>query len=202
MTSELLRWKDVDIYETNNHGLNAIEQVFDEGLSEQSALGIIARSDVLQNWFEKPLKVSTASLRCDSVEDLIFERAPSKAILIDQDRLYLLAPGRSEQRIRDKNGKFPIHLAAEQGHPTIVSLLLKSSMEDVGIFEVDNEGRRSLHYFVMCGILIASLASVSPASYPESMSKTTREDLRRISLASSATTMRFQFLWTSVRILT
>ncbi|TRX91012.1 hypothetical protein FHL15_007994 [Xylaria flabelliformis] len=288
VNDELLRRKDVDIYETNSHGLNAIEQVFNEGVSQQSALGIIARSDVPHNWFEKPLKLSplslltdplivenvpgtflyrAASLRWDFVEDLILQRAPSKAVMVDRNGLSLLEryayhgmkqrlirvldklPGytlsmakdlgaklvtfcaqqdwedvtnvlvhrfsaedsgkdpdgktiihlacefhwrslpsflgakskdwlntassdgrtalhvaaeyRNEaactallqagasSHIRDKNGKFPVHLAAEQGHRAIVSLFLKSSMGNRSTLEIDNERRSILHYLVM-----------------------------------------------------
>ncbi|KAI0543731.1 hypothetical protein F4679DRAFT_577412 [Xylaria curta] len=253
VTDELLRRKDVDIYEINSHGLNAIEQVFNEGVSQQSALGIIARSDVPHNWFEKPLKLSSSSLLTDSMIDenepgtflyraaslrwdfavmvdrngmslleryayhgmkqrliRVLDRLPSYTLVTfcaqqdwedvtnvlvhrfsvedsgkDPDgktiihlacefhwrslpsflgaktALHVAAEYRNEaactallqaganSHIRDKNGKFPVHLAAEQGHRTIVSLFLKSSMGNMSTFEIDNERRSILHYLCL-----------------------------------------------------
>ena len=302
VTDELLRRKDVDIYEKDRFGHNAIEQVFHEGISEKAAMTIIARSDVPLNWFEKPfgsvaaevVPIATtsgasadmgwrgsiasecpssylyrvASLGWDEVEDLIITRSPSKAIVVDQDGLSLLeryayhgvkqrlvrvlsqlpayvfgmskdwgvklliyctqqdwedvtgflihrfpadddawqdADGRTElhwacelhwkslpslistkskawldkrsnagrtalheaaefrnelacvallqaganSHIRDKAGKLPIHLAAEQGHRSIVTALLEGAMGDLGTWGLDKDGRSILHYLAM-----------------------------------------------------
>jgi ankyrin repeat protein len=51
--------------------------------------------------------------------------------------------------IRDNNGKLPIHVAADQGHREIVSLLLKRHIQDLRTCETDKEGRSLLHYLVM-----------------------------------------------------
>ncbi|RYP20157.1 hypothetical protein DL766_008254 [Monosporascus sp. MC13-8B] len=243
VTRGLLRRRDVDTYEQNKQGLNAIEQVFDGGLSEQSALWIIVRSDLPENWFEKSWKLpsrslwtdpvvddytlrtfihQTASLHWDLMEELIVQRDPFKAVIIDRDGLNLLGryayhgtkqrlfrvldkfppdvistsglwleppnplrPARlwtdwldktncdgrtalhiaAEYRngtackallqagascsIRDKTGKLPIHVAAEQGHRAITSLLLKASIRNIGTYAADIEGRSILHYLVM-----------------------------------------------------
>jgi ankyrin repeat protein len=109
LTCELLRRKDVDIYDRNAVGLNAIEQIYQEGLSEESALAIIARSDVPANWFEKPLQtpaIWTSSLADDQtpatylyrasalgwtqVTDRILESEPFKAFSADLDGFNLL----------------------------------------------------------------------------------------------------------------
>ncbi|RKL37927.1 hypothetical protein BFJ72_g7387 [Fusarium proliferatum] len=283
---ELLRRKNVDIYEQDCHGLNALDQIFDEGVSEQSALKLISRSDVPDNWFEKArtFRHSTglnyldddvprtfihraSSLRWYSLEDTILACDPFKAVTIDGDGFTLLEryayhgmkkrmmeilkgiPSNTFQRsndcgskllilcaqqdweqvvnvlvyefsvddtstdsdgrtiahwaselgwvslssllisktkewlnktardgktalhiaaeyrnytackdllqagashsIRDKSGKLPIHVAAEQGHREIVKLLLESPIKDLRTCEVDKEGRGILHYIVM-----------------------------------------------------
>ncbi|KAF5548860.1 ankyrin repeat [Fusarium mexicanum] len=283
---ELLRRKNVDIYEQDCHGLNALDQIFDEGVSEQSALKLISRSDVPENWFEKArsFRHSTglnyldddaprtfihraSSLRWYSVEDTILARDPFKAVSVDGDGFTLLEryayhdmnkrliqilkglPPKTLQRssdsgskllilcaqqdweqvvnalayefsvddsstdssgrtiahwaselgwtslssllisksrtwlnktgqdgktalhvaaeyrnctackdliqagadhsIRDKSGKLPIHVAAEQGHREIVKLLLEGPIKDLRTCEVDKEGRSLLHYIVM-----------------------------------------------------
>ncbi|KAF4434806.1 hypothetical protein F53441_13645 [Fusarium austroafricanum] len=286
VTFELLRRKNVDIYDRNCHGLNALDQIFDEGESEQSALKLISRSDVPQNWFEKAriFRRSTSlsyldndvprtfihrasSLRWYSVEDSILARDPYKAVSVDGDGFSMLEryayhgmkkrvmqilkslPSNTFQRsndngsklsilctqqdweqvvnilvyefsvddtstdsggrtiahwaselgwislsslliskprpwlnktaydgqaalhvaaeyrnysacqdllqagashfIRDKSGKLPIHVAAEQGHRAIVRLLLEGPIKDLQTCEVDKEGRSLLHYIVM-----------------------------------------------------
>ncbi|KAB5566728.1 hypothetical protein GE09DRAFT_745318 [Coniochaeta sp. 2T2.1] len=50
---ELLRRKDVDIYNRNSQGLNVIEQIYHEGLSKQYALQVCARSDVPEHSFNR-----------------------------------------------------------------------------------------------------------------------------------------------------
>ncbi|KAF4343770.1 ankyrin repeat [Fusarium beomiforme] len=220
VTFELLRRKDVDIYEQNKHGLNALDQIFDEGESEQSALKLIARSDMPENWFEKTRKLRpsthhywtgqpvydddgprtfiyrASSLHWYLVEDLILARDPLKAVFVDGDgftllerefgwtslsslliskqRLWLdttshdgqtalhiaaeyrnhtackdLLQAGASYSIRDKSGKLPIHVAAEQGHREIVRLLLEGPIKDFGTCELDKEGRSLLHYLVM-----------------------------------------------------
>ncbi|KAF5684755.1 hypothetical protein FDENT_6558 [Fusarium denticulatum] len=283
---ELLRRKNVDIYEQDCHSLNALDQIFDEGVSEQSALKLISRSDVPENWFEKArsFRHSTglnyldddaprtfihraSSLSWYSVEDTILACDPFKAVSIDGDGFSLLEryayhgmkkrliqilkglPPKTLQRssdsgskllilcaqqdweqvvnvlayefsvddsstdssgrtiahwaselgwtslssllisksrkwlnktgqdgktalhvaaeyrnytackdliqagadhsIRDKSGKLPIHVAAEQGHREIVKLLLEGPIKDLRTCEVDKEGRSLLHYIVM-----------------------------------------------------
>ncbi|VTT69035.1 unnamed protein product [Fusarium fujikuroi] len=283
---ELLRRKNVDIYEQDCHGLNALDQIFDEGVSEQSALKLISRSDVPDNWFEKArtFRHSTglnyldddvprtfihraSSLRWYSLEDTILACDPFKAVTVDGDGFTLLEryayhgmkkrmieilkglPSNTFQRsndcgskllilctqqdweqvvnvlvyefsvddtstdsdgrgiahwacelgwvslssllisktrewlnktardgktalhiaaeyrnytackdllqagashsIRDRSGKLPIHVAAEQGHREIVKLLLESPIKDLRACEVDKEGRGILHYIVM-----------------------------------------------------
>ncbi|PNP78957.1 hypothetical protein FNYG_07822 [Fusarium nygamai] len=286
VTFELLRRKNVDIYEQDCHGLNALDQIFDDGVSEQSALKLISRSDVPENWFEKArsFRHSTglnyldddvprtfihraSSLRWYSVEDTILACDPFKAVFVDGDGFALLeryayhgmkkrvmqilkglpsntfkkandcgskllilcaqqdweqvvnalvyefsvddtstdSSGRTiahwaselgwtslssllisksrtwlnktaqdgktalhvaaayrnytackdliqagaDHSIRDKSGKLPIHVAAEQGHREIVKLLLEDPIKDLRTCEVDKEGRSLLHYIVM-----------------------------------------------------
>ncbi|KAF5566225.1 ankyrin repeat [Fusarium phyllophilum] len=286
VTFELLIRRNVDIYEQDCHGLNALDQVFDEGVSEQSALKLISRSDVPENWFEKARSFRhsnglnyfdddvprtfihrASSLRWYSVEDTILACHPFKAVFVDGDGFTLLEryayhgmkkrvtqilkglPSKTFQRsndsgskllilcaqqgweqlvnvlayefsvddtstdssgrtiahwaselgwislssllisksrtwlnkpaqdgktalhvaaeyrnytackdllqagashsIRDKSGKLPIHIAAEQGHREIVRMLLEGPTKDLRICEVDKEGRSLLHYVVM-----------------------------------------------------
>ncbi|KAK8130582.1 hypothetical protein PG999_002962 [Apiospora kogelbergensis] len=160
IAQELLRRKDVDIYETNKQGLNAIEQIFDESISEKCALLICLRPDVPRNWYEKPRKLTShsqswstyvatdedtprtylyraASLRWNQVEDLILENDPTKAMAPDRDGLGLLeryAYHGLEQRLRRVLPKLPPNIiisSSPDGGRRLLMLCVQQNWEHV-----------------------------------------------------------------------
>ncbi|KAK7954984.1 hypothetical protein PG988_015678 [Apiospora saccharicola] len=160
IAQELLRRKDVDVYEANKRGLNAIEQIFDEGISEKCALLILSRPDVPRNWYEKPRKSApyitswsgglvtdeeaprtylyrAAYLRWDQVEDLILESDPAKAVVPDRDGLGLLeryAHHGLEQRLRRVLPKLPpnvINSSSHDGGHKLLMLCVQQNWEHV-----------------------------------------------------------------------